>query len=123
MCCWRDAQGRSVEVATGVTPDAHVERAAGAVVPGMPNPAFACVPAWLAGLTEVRGVASDDGSRRRSVIRSRLSLAHADAYRFALWLSPDTPSVDRDAARYVEMLARGLYQRVRNPLRVSRSGW
>lgn len=101
LLAW-DAQGRLVEVATGVTPDAHVERAAGAVVPGMPNLHSHAFQRGFAGLTEVRGVASDDDPAGGDSFWSWRTLM----YRFALRLSPDT--LEAIATQlYVEMLRAG----------------
>ena len=90
-----DAQGRLDEVATGQPPDPRLPRAAGPVLPGMPNLHSHAFQRALAGLTEVRGREDDSFWSWRDLM-----------YRFAARLTPAQLEAIATAL-YVEMLEAG----------------
>ncbi|MDQ7957069.1 MAG: formimidoylglutamate deiminase [Pseudomonadota bacterium] len=90
-----DAAGRLTAVTPGAAADASIERAAGPVIPGMPNLHSHAFQRGIAGLTEYRGQAQDSfWSWRTLMYRFALRLDPAQLEAIALWL-------------YVEMLEAG----------------
>jgi formimidoylglutamate deiminase len=94
LLAW-DERGTLQRVETGVAAPAGVERAAGPLLPGMPNLHSHAFQRAFAGLTEYRAAASDSFWTWRDLM-----------YRFALAISPE--QVEQVATRlYVEMLRAG----------------
>ncbi len=90
-----DAAGRLTAVRPGAAADASIARAAGPVIPGMPNLHSHAFQRGIAGLTEYRGQAQDSfWSWRTLMYRFALRLDPAQLEAIALWL-------------YVEMLEAG----------------
>ena len=90
-----DAAGRLTAVTPGAAADASIARAAGPVIPGMPNLHSHAFQRGIAGLTEYRGQAQDSfWSWRTLMYRFALRLDPAQLEAIALWL-------------YVEMLEAG----------------
>ncbi|WER45293.1 formimidoylglutamate deiminase [Cupriavidus sp. WKF15] len=101
LLAW-DADGRLTSVQTGASAAADVARAAGPVLPGMPNLHSHAFQRGFAGLTEYRSVTQDgDPAGADSFWSWRTQM-----YRFALRLSPDT--LEAIATQlYIEMLRAG----------------
>lgn len=94
LLAW-DTEGVLTIVQPDARPPAHVDRAAGPVLPGMPNLHSHAFQRGFAGLTEYRSAADDSFWSWRDLM-----------YRFALRLSPDT--LEAIATQlYVEMLRAG----------------
>jgi formimidoylglutamate deiminase len=90
-----DARGRLTQVATGTAPQPGQARAAGPLVPGMPNLHSHAFQRGFCGLTEYRGQAADSfWSWRELMYRSAARIEPAQAEAIATWL-------------YIEMLEAG----------------
>ncbi|CAG2142344.1 formimidoylglutamate deiminase [Cupriavidus plantarum] len=97
-----DASGRLTAVTPEATPEDGIARAAGPVVPGMPNLHSHAFQRGFAGLTEMRSASDGDDPAGGDSFWSWRTLM----YRFALRLSPDT--LEAIATQlYVEMLRAG----------------
>jgi formimidoylglutamate deiminase len=94
LLAW-DGTGTLVRVDPGAVPAAHAPRAAGVVIPGMPNLHSHAFQRAFAGLSEHRGAADDSFWTWRDLM-----------YRFALAISPD--QLEAIATQlYVELLRGG----------------
>ena len=100
LLAWDDA-GAFTTVQAGAVPAADVPRAAGPLLPGMPNLHSHAFQRGFAGLTEYRSETLADGQESDSFWSWRKLM-----YRFALRLSPDT--LEAIATQlYIEMLRAG----------------
>ncbi|WP_439683432.1 formimidoylglutamate deiminase [Cupriavidus oxalaticus] len=101
LLAW-DEQGRLTSVQAGATASAGVPRAAGPVLPGMPNLHSHAFQRGFAGLTEYRSRAHADNPAGSDSFWSWRTLM----YRFAQRISPDT--LEAIATQlYIEMLRAG----------------